>query len=85
MIKLKKKLTLNNQTNDGKCPRLEDWHRVYPFGTLSKTHITGTVYDHPRFDDGEHILTSNVVRMGYSWAQTRNTFYILGRKQKWAN
>lgn len=54
-------------------PRLDPWH---PCGL----RIHGCIYDDPRFPDGTWVRTSVVISQGAGWAQTKNTFYVLGEK-----
>jgi hypothetical protein len=58
-------------------PRLEKWSKGY------KGHpdiLTGIVYGHWKFRDGEFIHTSRVLFMTEIFAQTRNTTYALGAR-----
>lgn len=58
--------------------RLEEWE-MYPFYTL-----TGKVYDHPRFKDGDKIVTSriHVADFPNNKIETINTIYTLGSKKE---
>ena len=53
-----------------KLPRLEHWSRY-------EDRLRGTVYNHPRIEDGTPVITSTVKQMGDGWAQTLNTLYLL--------
>ena len=53
--------------------RLEQWTERYG------NRLHGQVYNHPRFPDGEWIITSRVVWIAADCAQTLNTFYKLGQ------
>ena len=68
--------TLARQTEEKRCPRLDEW-TFYPHHQV----FTGTVYDHPRFKDGDRITTSRVVRRTDYYAETLNTEYVLGRER----
>lgn len=53
--------------------RLENWSR---FGE----QLVGEVYGHPRFEDGEVVRTSRVLKMDDKVAETMNTDYTLGEQ-----
>lgn len=61
-------------SNDKPQARLEDWF-VGPHDLLY-----GKVYGHPKFKDGEAVVTSRVVTFdpATGTATTRNTNYLLG-------
>jgi len=50
---------------------LKNWRLIYPL------RLTGSVYGHPNFPDGEPVITSPIVWMAGGRAQTQNTLYIL--------
>jgi hypothetical protein len=57
--------------------RLENWSiQINPF-TGNKC-MTGAVYGHPRFVDGNIVSTSQLVRRRGTKAYTLNTVYTLG-------
>lgn len=58
--------------------RLENWLTFK--GIDGKLHMQGKVYGHPRFDDGEFIYTSEIVKVDTikKIAETLNTHYTLG-------
>lgn len=72
--KLKKRPSLDETPVDGMSPRLDPWtwHPQVP------KHLLGYVYNSASFPDGQLITTSRVQEHGPAWAQTLNTFYILG-------
>ena len=61
-----------------KLPRLDNW-TIINYGTWAGAE--GYVYDSDKFDDGDYIHTSYLLR--YSLAEgkitTRNTTYLLGK------
>ncbi len=59
-------------TKEPMVPRLEGWE--WYFGSLY-----GWVYNHPRFRDGEKIITSQVNTFNGFTATTLNTIYVLSR------
>jgi len=64
-------------------PRIEDWAIVgeanpYQAPELREMRITGKVYNHPRFDDGEVVTTSPVLASAGNTVETQNTTYDLG-------
>lgn len=56
-------------------PRLDPW-RSHPH---LAGHLLGIVYGHTILPDGELVTTTRLMSSGSGWAQTRNTFYVLGR------
>ncbi len=56
------------------APRLDPW-RWHPHRPGS---LYGVVYGHLHLEDGKLITTTRVRSHGSGWAQTRNTFYVLG-------
>lgn len=61
--------------------RLEKWS--YYMGYFGP-ELSGFVYDHPRFTDGDFIYTSRVIMINkeIGIAETLNTVYILVGKQE---
>lgn len=61
--------------------RLEKWS--YYMG-YHGPELSGLVYDHPRFADGDFIYTSRVIMINkeIGIAETRNTVYILVGKEQ---
>ena len=52
--------------------RLDNWIRA-------ETFLCGEVYDHPRFRDGERVITSTIINeLEDGRIETRNTVYVLG-------
>ena len=51
--------------------RLEQWVRL---GDL----LHGQVYGHPRFTDGERVITSRIIHDMGAVVETKNTLYLLG-------
>ncbi len=65
--------------------RLENWHVAvrpsdpYTAPELRATCLSGEVYGHPRFEDGDRITTSPVRSVEGRRAETNNTTYRLGK------
>jgi len=57
--------------------RLENWY------VGANDLLYGEVYDHPKFNDGDPIVTSRVVRFDKETLQavTMNTNYVLGKER----
>jgi hypothetical protein len=58
-------------SKERETPRLESWIK-------RGDRLYGMVFNHPRFDDGDEIITSPVQFMSAFFAQTLNTSYVLG-------
>ncbi len=69
--------------------RLENWSitsdprqavDAYMAPECIRMTLNGSVYEHPRFADGEFIITSAIVDADFKakWVQTGNTLYTLG-------
>jgi hypothetical protein len=75
-------------------PRIEEWAIVgdanpYQAPELRELRITGLVYGHPRFNDGQVVTTSPVRASAGHTVETHNTTYNLGRMseeyKKWCS
>lgn len=54
--------------------KLKDWKIVKRDDGFM--HVEGTIYNDPRFNDGDQIKTSTVVNMGFNaFVETENTIY----------
>ena len=65
-------------------PRIDEWAIVGVFSPYQapecrEMRMTGKVYNHPRFSDGEVVTTSRVVSSSGTTVETYNTTYDLGR------
>jgi len=65
-------------------PRIEEWAIVgeanpYQAPELREMRLTGKVYNHPQFGDGEVVTTSPVRASAGRTVETYNTTYDLGR------
>lgn len=69
-------------------PRLENWSlgyvgesedNTYLAPELAVCNLSGNVYGHPDFDEGEFIHTSRIMKVEGKTVQTRNTLYELGQ------
>lgn len=49
---------------------LTNWYVAYG-------RLYGEVVEHPNFEPGDEISTTQISKMGYGWAQTLNTDYEL--------
>lgn len=62
-------------------PRLEQW-RICSY---DNSRLTGIIHDDEvlRFDDGTKITTSSIVELNEKegYCQTKNTRYVLGKKE----
>lgn len=54
--------------------RIEDWERV-------GRRLTGKVYGHPGWPDGELVTTTEVLVNRVGSVETRNTLYQLGKRK----
>lgn len=64
-------------------PRLENWAVVgdlYKAPEICVPQLRGKVYGHPRFKDGDGVVTSRIVALDVPgrFAATHNTYYQLG-------
>lgn len=65
--------------------RIENWSAIripldmYKPAELSPLQVRGLVYGHPKFANGDDIITSALVRSEGRVVCTRNTEYILGQ------
>ncbi len=59
---------------------LENWLEGVHYGA---NVLTGIVSGHPKIPNGKRILTSPIIKIDREakTAETRNTFYTLGKKQ----
>ena len=60
--------------------RLENWSvgTKDPYTPPEYARVSGTVYGHPRFQDGEFITLSTVIEVNGIVIRTKNTTYLLG-------
>lgn len=61
--------------------RLENWSVTacwYSAPELGRTYLQGTVFGHPKKEDGKVVITSRVLSVEDKTVQTRNTTYELG-------
>lgn len=76
--------------NGKKKVKIENW---YIFSTdnnefrapeLKLKRLGGNVYNHPNFNDGAQVSTSNIVNINLEekLVETRNTCYLLGKPDK---
>lgn len=61
--------------------RLENWH-LRSNGFDGETRLHGQVYGHPRFKDGDAVITSKLINKDWknNLVETLNTIYTLGKQ-----
>lgn len=76
-----------DKTTQQTLPLLENWailnyHIKSPDSTMDfcGENLIGNIFNDLRFDDGESIITSNIIKIDKNYAYTQNTKYELGEK-----
>jgi hypothetical protein len=56
-----------------RIPKIDNW-------SITNNRLVGNVYNHPNFDDGEHIITSPITHIdtAIGIARTKSMDYFLG-------